>query len=143
MNKSLSEEKLIQLLKLEFQRRRMKNPRYSIRAFANSLELDQSLLGKVMGSRVKMGPQYSLHILKKLANNNAALISLLNSNNLKELEDQELIGINYYILINHDQFNILKPSFLAWNQFLEKQSTRNKLNFSLTHWKPSHSPFEK
>ena len=121
----------------------MKNPRYSIRAFANSLELDQSLLGKVMGSRVKMGPQYSLHILKKLANNNAALISLLNSNNLKELEDQELIGINYYILINHDQFNILKPSFLAWNQFLEKQSTRNKLNFSLTHWKPSHSPFEK
>jgi hypothetical protein len=142
MNKSLSEEKLIQLLKLEFQRRRMKNPRYSIRAFANSLDLDQSLLGKVMGSRVKMGPQYSLHILKKLAKNNAALICLLNSNNLKELEEKELIGINYYILIEQEHFNILKPSFESWGNFLDQQKTRGKLDFSLTHWMPSHSPFE-
>ena len=57
---------VIEHLKQEFQKRVSKNPSYSIRAFARSLEMDSSSLSGILSGKRKLGLKTTQKILEKM-----------------------------------------------------------------------------
>lgn len=62
---------LIQILSRTFEQRRAKNTRYSLRAFARSLNLDSSTLSGIMAGRRKVSPKQAVRLLQKIGINDA------------------------------------------------------------------------
>jgi hypothetical protein len=55
------------LLVTELERRRRDNPRYSVRSFARSLELDHSTVSQLLRGRRRAGSRTAAHLRKRLA----------------------------------------------------------------------------
>jgi transcriptional regulator with XRE-family HTH domain len=63
---SRSEKLVVNILKREFAARVQKNPKYSLRAFAQFLKIDQSHLTKIMGGKINLSDKMVLHLCSVL-----------------------------------------------------------------------------
>lgn len=93
---------LRELLKNEFQRRLDKNPALSLRAFSSKLEMDQSLLSKLLQGK------------RKFSDENAKKISEFLGVYLdKVFSEENLNNTNDYQLMKEDEFFVIS----AWYHF--------------------------
>gem|GEM_PF-3635240 len=84
-------------VRTEFVRRCQDNPAYSLRAFSNFLEIDQSLLSKVLNGQRNVTPSFIDSVSQKLN------VSPFQSTNKKtsELSHYSFIEKNNYTVLDH------------------------------------------
>ncbi len=120
----------LKLLLKEFERRVAKNPRYTQRAFALSLNVDPSLLTKYFSEKRKISPKIAAQLLDKLAFTNQEkkffLDSVLNQNStLKKISLSK--KIEPQVLMDADHFETISEPI--YSQLLELASMKSfKLN---------------
>jgi len=108
-----SREYVRKLLQQEFIRRSKKNPSYSMRAFSNFLQMDQSNLTKVLGGQRNLSKKLTLQVYEKLGVDPASMPAVIqrtqNQDQFQNLEDTEFAIISewYHFAI----LELLKTKF--------------------------------
>lgn len=92
-------------LKLEFEERRKRNSRYSIRAFAKQMNIDQSLLSKVMSGKKEFSPRTQKKCLE--------LIGVPNDEIQLIVKDIDKIPRKKYIDLDDETFEMISD----WHHF--------------------------
>ena len=100
---------LLEILRSEFSKRSNHNPKYSLRAFARSLNIHSSTLSAILNEKRKISPQQAQKILIELNINSKERKSIL----LKMMDEQTESASVVFHSLSEDIFNVVS----GWEHF--------------------------
>ncbi len=102
---------IIQLLQNEYSRRRMKNPSYSFRAFAQSLDIPSGRLSELLNGKRRITPAHIERILQRIPVEVSN--QLVDEKQDRPLEDTSQNMLDVYYLVKDDAFHVISD----WHHF--------------------------
>jgi len=115
----------VEFLKEEFQRRHQRNPRYSLRSFANTLNMSSSFLSKILNGKrsltektfLQISNRLSLHpeiiekyklSVKRISNSSAAILDDYKTKEVESMEFKQLSLDRFQLISTWHHFAILE-----------------------------------
>ena len=129
MAQSLKEDLMLKMLKELYLQKKENNPLFSMRAFAKQLEMDQSLLSKVLGGRRPMGPKLYMKLSEKLITSDTERIYLRKIND----SNQRKPGFLFHLYLELDQAPNKKEVLLleSLRAYLKRQFGKKLLHLEM------------
>lgn len=130
---SLKQSTLRRMIKAELERRRSRNPRYSLRAFARDLEFNSAHLSEVLNGKRAMSLEAALRLVEKFSDDRKTIHQLqerLREKPKKTVFDESIlrnpVALAVLALLSSD-VAIADPELMARNLGLKKPEVENSL----------------